>query len=251
MQKLIVANWKMNGTVQDAIKWIADLQKRLDSVLSVEVAVAPPFTALYSAQVILQETQFKLAAQDMHWETSGAFTGEISPLFLQEAGCQYVILGHSERRRYFGETDETVNKKIMTTVTMDLAPIFCIGETELERQEGETGLILENQIRKGLKGLHLHDLAGLVIAYEPMWAIGTGLTATPSQIEETHSYIRNFLEKMYDAPTARGIRILYGGSVNENNAGVILKIKNVDGLLVGGASLDAQKFAKIVKSGYI
>ncbi len=249
MQKLIIANWKMNGTVQDAIKWIAELQKRLDSILPSEVVVAPPFTALYSAQVILQETPFKLAGQNMHWESTGAFTGEVSPLFLKEAGCQYVILGHSERRSIFGETDEGINKKIITAMTLDLIPIFCIGETEMERQEGQMGFILENQIRKGLKGLHIHDISDLVIAYEPIWAIGTGLTATPSQIEETHGYIRNFLEKFYDAPMARKIRILYGGSVNENNAGVILKIKNVDGLLVGGASLDAQKFAKIVKSG--
>lgn len=248
MNKLIVGNWKMNGTLQETIRWITDLQKNLGEVADVEIVLAPPFTALYSAQVLLQDTPFKLAAQNMHWESSGAFTGEVSPSFLKEVGCQYVILGHSERRHYFGEGDDWINKKVMAALTSELLPIFCIGEKAAERKGNQTEQVLERQMKQGLAGLHLNDLEQLTVAYEPVWAIGTGLTATAAQIEAAHGFIRNYLEKAYDAPSAHKIRLLYGGSVNDKNAGEILKIKNVDGLLVGGASLDPTKFSNIVKS---
>lgn len=248
-QMLIVGNWKMNGVIQDAIKWVTELQKQLGSDLAVEIVVAPPFTVLYSAQVLLQETSIKLAGQNMHWEPFGAYTGEVAAPFLKEAGCQYVILGHSERRHYFGETDESVNKKIFAALAAEIVPIFCIGETPEERKAGRTETVLEGQIKKGLAGLQLNDLEQLVIAYEPIWAIGTGVTATEAQIDQTHSFIRNYLEKKYDAPSAHAIRLLYGGSVTDQNARTILKIKNVDGLLVGGASLDPVKFANIVRWG--
>lgn len=248
MQPLVVGNWKMNGTVEESLKLITELHHKLEGQSVVEVAVAPPFTALYSVQVILQETPFKLAAQDMHWETEGAFTGEISPVFLKEIGCAYVIVGHSERRRHFGETDETVNHKLQAALAAELSPIFCLGESGDERRTGKTEAVLEAQIKKGIRELQMNDLKELVIAYEPVWAIGTGETATVQQIETAHAFIRNFLAKRFDAPTANAVRILYGGSVTPENAKVIFSAKNVGGLLVGNASLSADKFAKIVRA---
>lgn len=248
IKPLVVANWKMNGTIEESLKLVTELRNKIEDYTVVEVAVAPPFTALYSVQVVLQETPFKIAAQNMHWESEGAYTGEISPVFLKDVGCTYVIIGHSERRRYFGETDETVNRKIQVAIASELIPIFCIGETAEERRSGKMEAVLERQIKKGLKELQMNDLKELVIAYEPVWAIGTGETATTAQVEQAHQFIRNFLAKSYDAPTANGIRILYGGSVTPDNAKALFQVKNVDGLLVGGASLSAEKFVKIVRS---
>ena len=247
-QPLVVANWKMNGTVEETLKLITEVRHKLEDQSFVEVAIAPPFTALYSAQIILQETPFKLAAQNMHWETEGAYTGEVSPLFLKDIGCTFVLVGHSERRRYFGETDDTVNRKIQSALTAELIPIFCMGETAEERRAGRTEEVLENQMKKGLRELPMHDIKEIVIAYEPVWSIGTGETASTVQIEAAHGFIRNFLAKKYDAPTANDLRIIYGGSVTPDNATAIFKAKNVDGLLVGGASLSADKFVKIVRS---
>ncbi|MBI2082399.1 MAG: triose-phosphate isomerase [Deltaproteobacteria bacterium] len=248
MQTLAVANWKMNGTIEESLKLVTELKNKIEDFSLVEIAVAPPFTALYSVQVVLQDTPFKLAAQNMHWESEGAYTGEISPAFLKDVGCAYVIIGHSERRRYFGETDETVNRKIQEAIASELIPIFCIGETAEERRSGKMEMVLERQIKKGLRELHMPDLKDLVIAYEPVWAIGTGETATTAQIEQAHQFVRDLLAKGYDAPTANGVRLLYGGSVTPENSKTIFQVKNVDGVLVGSASLSAEKFVKIVRS---
>jgi triosephosphate isomerase len=247
-QRLIVGNWKMNGTLEETLKRLTELKHKLGESSEAEVVVAPPFTALYSAQIMLQETAIKLAGQNMHWETSGPFTGEISGLFLKDAGCDYVLIGHSERRQYFGETDEKVNQKITAAITEELIPIFCLGETEEQRKEKKTEAVLEMQIKKGLHGITMNDLKEVVIAYEPVWAIGTGRTPTADEIAEALRFLRNFVAKNYDAPTADGVRFLYGGSVNPENAAGILRVKNVDGLLVGGASLDVDKFLKIIRS---
>ena len=247
-ETLIVGNWKMNGTVEETLKLITELNHKLEGAPLGEVVVAPPFTALYSAQIILQETGIKLAAQDMHWETEGAYTGEISPNFLREIGCTYVLIGHSERRRYAGETDETANRKVHAALAAELIPILCIGETAEERRAAKTEAVLEVQLKKGLREVPMNELKTMVIAYEPVWAIGTGETATREQIEAAHGFIRNNLARRYDAPTANSLRILYGGSVSPDNAKAILETKNVDGLLVGGASLSSDKFVKIIRA---
>jgi len=243
---LIVGNWKMFNNVTDSIKLITGLKNIMGTVNDAEPVVAPPFTSLYSVSVAIQDTPIKLAAQNCYWEDEGPFTGEVSAPFLKDVGCEYVILGHSERRTQFGETDEMINKKIHAVLNAELTPIFCIGETERDRRDKKTFMVIEQQIRKGLVDVNMHDLESFVIAYEPVWAIGTGDTASNSQIEEMHSHIRGFLAKLYDAPTANGIKILYGGSVKSENIGEILMIPNVDGVLVGGASLDAEEFSKII-----
>lgn len=243
---LIVGNWKMNGTIEESLKMITELRHKLPSGLIVEVVIAPPFTALYSAQIVLQETPVKLAAQNMHWETEGPYTGEISGVFLKDVGCTYVLLGHSERRRLFDETDEAVNRKVQAALANELVPIICIGETEEERTGGKMEAVLEGQLKKALMGIPMSEIKNLVVAYEPVWAIGTGRTPMPDEIEAAHRFIRNVIAKLYDAPTANAIRILYGGSVTPDNAREILSVKNVEGLLVGGASLHIEKFLKII-----
>lgn len=249
MQPLVVGNWKMNGTIEETLRRIYELKQKLGDSSSVDVIIAPPFTALYSAWVVLQETStIKLAAQNLHWETEGPYTGEVSGLFLKDIGCSHVIVGHSERRQYFGETDETVNRKIRTALGNELTPIFCLGETTQQQKAGKTEAVLEAQLRKGLEGLYAAELKDLVIAYEPVWAIGTGQNATPVEIEQAHRFIRHFLMKGYDAPTANRIRLLYGGSVTPDNAASLFQVKNVDGLLVGGASLAVDKFLKIIQA---
>ena len=237
----------MNGTVEESLKLIAELQHKLPQS-GVEVVIAPPFTALYSASVILQETAIKLGAQNMHWESEGAFTGEISGIFLKEVGCTFVLIGHSERRQYFGETDANINRKILAALTQEISPVFCIGETLEQRQSKKTESILSNQLKAGLSGVPMGEALPIVIAYEPVWAIGSGKTPTPEEIGETQSFIRNYLAKTYDAPTANQMRLLYGGSVSAENAKDILHSKNVDGVLVGGASLVMDKFLKIIQS---
>lgn len=245
-QPLIIGNWKMNGTIEESLKMITELRHKLPSGLIAEVVIAPPFTALYSAQIVLQETPVKLAAQNMHWETEGPYTGEISGVFLKDVGCTYVLLGHSERRRLFDETDETVNRKVQAALANELVPIICIGETEEERTGGKMEAVLEGQLKKALIGIPMSEIKNLVVAYEPVWAIGTGRTPMPDEIESAHRFIRNVMAKLYDAPTANAIRLLYGGSVTPDNAKEILSVKNVEGLLVGGASLHIEKFLKII-----
>jgi len=243
----IAGNWKMNKTVGEAVDLVRELQEAISGVKEVEVAVAPPFTALYAVRRELEGSRIRLAAQNLYWEEKGAFTGEISPLMLKEVGCDYVIIGHSERRQYFGETDETVNRRIKAALAQGLKVIFCIGETLKEREEGRTFLVIVRQIEGGLKGLGDNEMRDIVIAYEPVWAIGTGKTATPEQAEEVHRFIRGKVEKLYSRKVSEEMRIQYGGSVTPENIKGLMNQPNIDGALVGGTSLKAESFSKIVR----
>jgi triosephosphate isomerase len=244
---LIAGNWKMNKTVGEALDLIKQLKTSISGVKGVEVVIAPPFIALYAVHQELIGSSISLAAQNLFWEEKGAYTGEVSPLMLKEVGCQYVIIGHSERRQFFGETDETVNRKIKAALDQGLKPIFCIGETLKEREEGKTFSVIERQLEGGLKGLSEEKMQTLVIAYEPVWAIGTGKTATPQQAEEVHRFIRERFGKLYSRKSADGVRIQYGGSVTPENIKGLMSQENIDGALVGGASLRAETFSKIVR----
>lgn len=245
---LVVGNWKMHGTVPECLKLATGLEHHLKAPMDVDIVVAPPHTALYSIGVALQETQFRLAGQNLHWEEKGPYTGEVAAPFLKDVGCDFVIVGHSERRTQLGETDELVNKKLEAALRNELEPILCVGETAAEREHGETPSVLARQIKRAMAGLHYKDLEHFVVAYEPVWAIGTGQTPTPGQIHEAHHFIRNLLEKLFDAPTAALVRILYGGSVTPETVGPIAKQEEVDGFLVGGASLHPEQFAEIVRT---
>jgi len=243
----IAGNWKMNKTVGEALDLVRELKTAISGVKGVEVAVAPPFTALYAVHKELEGSSIRLAAQNLYWEEKGAFTGEISPLMIKEIGCHYVIIGHSERRQFFGETDETVNRRIKAVLFQDLKVIFCIGETLKEREGGKTFSVVERQVEGGLKGLGDKEMKNIVIAYEPVWAIGTGKTATPEQAEEVHRFIREKIEKLYSREVSKEIRIQYGGSVTPENIQGLMIQPNIDGALVGGASLKADSFSKIVR----
>jgi len=243
----MAGNWKMNKTVGEALDLVRELKASLSGVQGVEVAVAPPYTALYAVHKELVGSSIHLAAQNLYWEEKGAFTGEVSPLMLKEVGCHYVIIGHSERRQFFGETYETVNRRIKAALTQSLKVIFCIGETLKEREEGKTFSVIERQVDGGLRGLGEREMKNMVIAYEPVWAIGTGKTATPEQAEEVHRFIRGRLEKLYSRGVSEEIRIQYGGSVTPENVQGLMNQPNIDGALVGGASLKAESFSKIVR----
>jgi triosephosphate isomerase len=243
----IAGNWKMNKTVGEALDLVRELKKAISGVKEGEVAVAPPFTALYAVRRELEGTPIHLAAQNLYWEEKGAFTGEISPLMLKEVGCRYVIIGHSERRQFFGETDETVNRKIKAALAQGLKVIFCMGETLKEREEGKTFSVIERQMLGGVKGSGDKELRNIVIAYEPVWAIGTGKTATTEQAEEVHRFIREKVGKLYSQEVSEEIRIQYGGSVTPENIKGLMGQPNIDGALVGGASLKAESFSKIVR----
>jgi triosephosphate isomerase len=243
----IAGNWKMNKTVGEALDLIRELKTAISGVKEVEVAVAPPFTALYAVRKELEGSSIRLAAQNLYWEEKGAFTGEISPLMLKEVGCQYVMIGHSERRQFFGESDETVNRRIKAALAQGLKVIFCIGETLRELEDGKTFLLIEKQIEGGFKGLGDKEMRNMTIAYEPVWAIGTGKTATPEQAEEVHRFIREKVEKLYSREVSEEIRIQYGGSVTPDNIKGLMSQPNIDGALVGGASLKAESFSKIVR----
>jgi triosephosphate isomerase len=243
----MAGNWKMNKTVGEALTLARELKTSISGVKGVEVAVAPPYTALYAVHKELEGSPIQLAAQNLYWEEKGAFTGEVSPLMLKEIGCHYVIIGHSERRQFFGETDETVNRRIQAALVQSLKVIFCIGETLKEREEEKTFSVIERQLGGGLRGLGEQEMRNMVIAYEPVWAIGTGKTATPEQAEEVHRFIRGRLEKLYSRGVSEGIRIQYGGSVTPENIQGLMNQTNIDGALVGGASLKAESFSKIVR----
>jgi triosephosphate isomerase len=243
----MAGNWKMNKTVGEALDLVRELKASLSGVQGVEVAVAPPYTALYAVHRELVGSSIHLAAQNLYWEEKGAFTGEVSPLMLKEVGCHYVIIGHSERRQFFGETDETVNRRIKAALAQSLKVIFCIGETLKEREEGKTFSVIERQVDGGLRGLGEREMKDMVIAYEPVWAIGTGKTATPEQAEEVHRFIRGRLEKLYSRGVSEEIRIQYGGSVTPENVQGLMNQPDIDGALVGGASLKAESFSKIVR----
>ncbi|MFY0575121.1 triose-phosphate isomerase [Cystobacter fuscus] len=248
-RKIIAGNWKMNKTLSEALALVREL-KGLAAGLSaerVEVAVAPPFVSLSAVAKELEGSALKLAGQNCHWEASGAFTGEVSAPMLKDVGCAYVILGHSERRQYFGETDETVNKRIRAVLTAGMTPIVCVGETLAEREAGRTKDVVEQQVLGALKGYQAAEVANFVLAYEPVWAIGTGRTATSAQAQEVHRALREQLGRLYDMGTAERVRIQYGGSVKPDNAAELLGQPDVDGALVGGASLKAGDFAGILK----
>ncbi|MEO0087324.1 MAG: triose-phosphate isomerase [candidate division WOR-3 bacterium] len=209
-----------------------------------EIVLFPPFTTLFTVSEIIKNTGIKLGAQNTHWEDKGAFTGEISPLFLIALDCEYVIIGHSERRRYFFENDEMINKKIKKALDVNLKPVFCVGENLEERKTGKTFEVIEKQLKKGLKDVE--KLNEIVIAYEPIWAIGSGINATPVQAREVHSFIREIISKDYGKEISENLRIIYGGSVNKNNIYELLKEEEIDGVLIGGASIKLEEFVQIV-----
>lgn len=247
-RKLIVANWKMHHTIPEALAFATTLLHEVKAVGDVDVALAPPFTALSSLSIALADTPFQLAAQNVFWEEAGAFTGEISPALLADVGCRYVVIGHSERRRLFGETDEMVAKRTAAAVACGLTPIVCVGETLDEREHNKTASVIEQQLSGGLCHVHLSAVEDFVLAYEPVWAIGTGKNATIAQIKQVHGDIRNWISKKCDIAASERVRILYGGSVKPENCRDILSQKDVDGALVGGASLDAKQFVEIIRS---
>lgn len=243
---IIVGNWKMHKTIAEALALVQSLKAAVAEVRDVDVGVAPPFTALVTVAEALRDSNIGLAAQNMYWEPQGAFTGEISAAMLADVGCRQVIIGHSERRQYFAETDDSVNKKLHAALASTLDPILCIGETLAQRDSQATFQVLEQQVRGGLAGISAEGMRRVVIAYEPVWAIGTGKTATPEQAQEVHNFIRGLLGTLYGKGLADDIRIQYGGSVNAGNIQALMAQADVDGALVGGASLDASSFAKIV-----
>ena len=243
---LIAGNWKMYKTVSEAVKYAKELRVLVKDITDVEIVVAPPFPALHAAADALRNSNVAVAAQDLHWEREGAFTGEVSAPMIQEAGAELVVIGHSERRTLFGETDATVNRKIAAAFGSRLTPIVCIGETLDQRERNETLAVLDRQLKNGLEGLTAEQLAQLVLAYEPVWAIGTGRNATPPQAGEAHRHIRQRLRQWFGADGAELCRILYGGSVKPDNIRDLIAQPDVDGALVGGASLDVRAFFDIV-----
>lgn len=244
---LIAGNWKMNKNIAESVELASQLRKQVSDVKEVEIVVAPPYTALGTVADIIKGSNIFLSSQNIFWEESGAFTGEVSPLMLKDIGCQYAISGHSERRQYFGETNETVNKRLKATLKVSLTPIVCIGEVLEEREAEKTLDVIEQQLKAGLNSLSADEMKKVVIAYEPVWAIGTGKTATPNQAQEVHQFIRKLIAQIFSKEVAEGIRILYGGSVKPDNIDQLMSQKDIDGALVGGASLKADTFAGIIK----
>jgi triosephosphate isomerase len=242
MKNFIAANWKMNKTIAETKEFLRDFIPAVKDVHDVDIVVAPPFTSLAAAGEAVKGTNVQLAAQDMFWEEKGAFTGEVAPAMLLDAGCRHVIIGHSERRQYFNEDDAVVNRKIKAAKKAGLDVIFCVGESLDEREANRTFDVIRREVEKGLEGVGAENL---VVAYEPIWAIGTGKTASPEQAQEVHAFVRDILRKLY-GNTADGIRVLYGGSVTPENVDSLMACKDVNGGLVGGASLKADSFAKIV-----
>jgi triosephosphate isomerase (TIM) len=243
---LIAGNWKMNKTGTQAVEAASRLKSLVNGVRGVQIMIAPTYTALSQVAQVLKGSAIALGAQDLFWEKQGAFTGKISSEMLVDAGCSHVIIGHSERRQFFGETDQTVNRKIRAAISEKLIPVFCIGESEAERDAGDTFSVLDKQVRVGLKDFVSDDLSGIVVAYEPIWAIGTGKTATREQAQEAHQFIRSLLDTLFGKPFANTVRVLYGGSVKPDNVRALMEMPDVDGALVGGASLDPETFSKLV-----
>lgn len=244
---VIAGNWKMNTTPSEGVRLVSELKERLGGFDGAEVIVAPPYTHLHPVGEAIRNSGIKLSSQNVYSKDSGAFTGEISPSMLEALGCEFAIIGHSERRQYFGETDESVNEKVHAVLDHGIIPIVCVGETLAERESGKTLDIIQKQIRAGLKGLPESGFQDIIIAYEPVWAIGTGKTATDAQAQEVHADIRKNLEAMLGKEAASKTRILYGGSVKPDNIDGLMAQPDIDGALVGGASLEAQSFERIVK----
>ena len=244
---LLAGNWKMHGARTEATALATALATAVGHVAGREVLVAPPFTSLEAVGHALAGTDIRLSAQNLHWEPKGAFTGEISAVMLREAGCTHVIIGHSERRQLFGETNESVNRRLVSALAAGLTPIVCVGETLEERDADATVEVVERQVIAGLAGVSTADLARSIVAYEPVWAIGTGKTATPQQAQQVHRTIRAQLAQVADQATADRVRILYGGSVKPDNIDSLMAEPDIDGALVGGASLVAEQFIRIVR----
>ncbi len=250
MRKMVIAgNWKMHGELNETVNLISGIKNLLEQTeLKCDVIIAPPFTSLETANTLIKDSAIKLSSQNMHFEDKGAFTGEISHSMLKSVGCEYVILGHSERRSIFGETNEIINKKMLKAISVGLKPIFCIGETLEERETNLTEKVVEEQTRKGLDGVSETDLENVIIAYEPVWAIGTGKVASPEQAQDVHKFIRDLITNMYSSNAADNLTIQYGGSVKPDNAEGLLSKPDIDGALVGGACLQADSFVGIIKA---
>ena len=242
----VAANWKMHKTVREALAYATAFRQQVGKIAGVEIVIAPPFTALHAVAAVLVDTSVGIAGQDLHWEPQGAFTGEVSAAMLQEAGAAYVIIGHSERRQLFGETDESVNTKIRAAIAARLTPILCVGETLDQRESNQTFEILDRQLARGLGDVSASDASTLVVAYEPVWAIGTDRNATPAQAQEAHAHIRQRLAQAFGDDLAATARVIYGGSVKTANVAGLSAQSDVDGALIGGACLDANSFAEIV-----
>jgi triosephosphate isomerase (TIM) len=247
-KKLIAGNWKMNKTSSDAVSLARELVLSLGTQADVDVVICPPFTALEAVAGAIDGSLIKLGAQNMHFEPSGAFTGEISAPMLRALFATHVILGHSERRTLFGETDELVNKKILAALKNQLRPILCVGESLAEREAGSTLKVVQTQTERSLDGVSREQAPGVIVAYEPVWAIGTGKVATSEQAQEVHAFIRELLTKLFGEPAAQRMRILYGGSMKPANAPELLAQRDIDGGLIGGASLEARSFIELVKA---
>ncbi|HXE97945.1 MAG TPA: triose-phosphate isomerase [Dongiaceae bacterium] len=243
---VIAGNWKLFKTIAESVALVSELKTLVAGNQDVEIVVAPVFTALSRVSEAIAGSNIRMAAQDCYWEEEGAFTGEVAPKLLKDAGCSYVIIGHSERRQYFGETDLTVNKKTRAVITAGLTAIVCVGETLAEREAEQTFSVVEKQIQGGLAGLAEDDFSHVVIAYEPVWAIGTGKTASDAQAQEVHAFIRKLIARFFNQSVADAVRILYGGSVKPDNVKGLMAQTDIDGALVGGASLKAESFAAIV-----
>jgi len=247
-KKVIAGNWKMNMNLHQSQKLVSEIINGLGRDNKAEVIICPPFTSLSEVNSLLKGTQVKLGAQNMYYEESGAYTAEISADMLNSVGCEYVILGHSERRVIFNESNELINKKMKAALAKELKPIFCIGEILEQRESGETMKVVSSQIEKGLGGITAEQMKNVIIAYEPVWAIGTGKTATPEQAQEVHSFIRELVAKKYSTSVAENLIIQYGGSVKSDNSSELLSQKDIDGALVGGACLKADSFLSIIAS---
>ena len=246
-RRIIAGNWKMNTDVNEAIELAEALKSKLDND-KVDIVLCPPYTNLYAVHQVIKDTPIGLGAQNIFWEEKGAYTAEISADMLKSAGCAFVIIGHSERRQYFNETNETVNKRIKRALETELTPIFCVGETLEERESEQTESVVGEQIRDGLAGFSKQQVSKMIIAYEPVWAIGTGVVATPEQAQQVHKFIRTVLGEMFDDALAQEVRIQYGGSMKPGNAAELLAQPDIDGGLIGGASLKADDFFGIINA---
>jgi triosephosphate isomerase len=244
---VIAGNWKLCKKTAEALRLVEEISPLVAGVRGIEIILAPSFTVLGPVRSLLNDSPISIAGQNCFWEEEGAYTGEVSPGMLVDAGCSHVIIGHSERRHFFGETDETVNKKIRAAIRAGLTAIVCIGETLQERERNETFDILERQIKTGLSNLSTDEMEKVLLAYEPVWAIGTGKTATDEQAQEAHAFIRRLVEEYFSDSVANRLRILYGGSVKPDNIRSLMSQPDVDGALVGGASLTAESFASIIR----
>ena len=244
---IMVGNWKMNTTSAEATALVTALKTELNEVTDVEIGVCPPFVYIQPVKQLLQGSNIKTGAQNVYWESKGAFTGQVSPGMLKDIGCDYVLVGHSECRHVMGETDEVINKKIKVLLAAGLTPIFCVGEKLEQRQDNTTENVIRAQVEQGLNGVPKEKIKEIIVAYEPVWAIGTGKTATPEQAQEVHSFIRKLISLISNEETAQGMRIMYGGSVKPDNIKGLMAKDDIDGALVGGASLKADSFVKLVK----